>query len=239
MAKKEVVTEVGMARLFNKLDKALGRGVLLEDMKSSYKTDHFWTSSINCEVIESTRLYQFENGVRIAQEIEEENGTRSIYTGGYPERRWSDPYSDKTTLYFVYSGDKPITDKKEAMELIRQATGIRLPRLVTPAPKALSFGGSTAHYEVVTRFENVGKKRSELGISYGEHHPGEDAMAREFIDIIERIDALKDEFVVETAADGLKGLRQVAFSLYKKFEQSLPKEERLDRKIISDSQASD
>jgi hypothetical protein len=208
-----------MARLFANLDSAIEKGELTLNMQSSYAKDFDFLSPGT--TTQTVRMYQFSNGLRIAQEKYNEFGTESVRVRGYPHCDYAhESYSHETNLYFLYVGDRPVTDEEEAKTLIHQATGVKLPRLDIPRVDSFiePFGG---YHRVVTDFKDVCKE-SEYDFSLVREQPRDRDMTRELSKIIERIDSLKEEFVVDTAADGLIGLRETASSMLKQIESKLP-----------------
>ena len=207
MMQKEQDAEIEMGLLFKELDGALREGELVLNISNAYDTYHWFKTG---KEVQDVRIYQFGNGISIAQEKYLERGNESVRVSGYPECEYENsPYTNNRTFYFVYQEGKPVTDEEQARSLIRQATGVKLLGLKTSLPMMYSF---LDYREVVTDFGDVGNNQSPP--SFEDFQPSRRRIAKELKKMLTRIDSLKDEFLVENADQGLKDLRATVSQLY-------------------------
>jgi hypothetical protein len=218
---REMALEYGMTDLFDNLGNALKKGELVLNMRSSYEADHFIFDHKSGRVTRTVRMYDFDNGVVIAQERYDENGAESFRERGWPACEWaSKPYHEGSTFYFVYVGNRPVTDRKEAKDIIHQTTGVKLPRLTMPNFEYSVVQGR--NHEVVTNFKDVGKKPSESDFSYEDEQPSEEDIAIDLKDQIIEMDSPRGKALFADITDDLKALRAAAFEFYQKYKSKLP-----------------
>ena len=76
-----------------------------------------------------TKVYDFDNNITIVKEQAVETGSKSRRVSGFPECKWeSHETNGQWSVFYVLQNDKPVTGKRDAKKLIKQATGIYLPK---------------------------------------------------------------------------------------------------------------
>jgi hypothetical protein len=157
------MVESTMYESFDKLSKAMEKGKLIIDLVSEPLNTRFEGESNHLfkKHMQETKIYQF-NGITIVEEEHEEEGLRgkkpasNVYV--------DTPFVNIFRLFYILKNDKLISDEKEVKEIIKDVTGIDLPKLNVGYNRIITEISPDEKHEDVSCFDYQTNEAEEKGI---------------------------------------------------------------------------
>jgi len=177
---------------------------------------------IHSQETQRVRLYQFDN-ITIVKEDHEERGTESRRIGGSPHCTYRKfPFGSNWTFYYVLENNNLVSDKRKVKKLIKQTTGVYLPKLNTIEEKSdlhLRLGFD----RIVTEISRD-EKPDLFDFVWRDKRPDKEELGRESYQAKEELESLQKEFGFtswEQFISHINLLREKASEASKDYEKEL------------------